>query len=287
MGSRFQRSVELAKQSWAVLKTDKELLLIPIVGFVVTVLVGILAGAGIFLTLHETTQLTTSSVSGSYQATTLEPTPFTFVVGAVGLYLLTFVSIFFSAVLVAGAYERLTGGDPTLGSAFSRAASRLPQIMGWTVLAGTVNLVIQQIESRGIAGAVIGGLFDAAWRIATWLAIPVIVIEGNGPWSSLKRAASLFKQTWGENLIAQAGFGVIGFLAFLPGILLAVGLGALVPVAGVLLGVIWLCVVATVLSALTGIFKTALYLYATGHQNPWFDQQLMAASFGPKTGFRR
>lgn len=284
---RFQRSVELAKQSWAVLKTDKELMVIPVVGFLVTVVVGVLVGAGVFLTLHESTQLTTNSLGGTYEATTLEPSPVTFVVGAVGLYLLTFVSIFFSAVLVAGAYERLTGGNPSLGSAFSRAASRLPQIMGWTVLAGTVNLILSQIENRGIIGAVVGNLFEAAWRVATWLAVPVIIVEGPGPWTSLKRAATLFKQTWGENLIAQAGFGLIGFLAFLPGILLAVGLGALVPVAGVLLGVIWLCVVATVLSALTGIFKTALYLYATGHQNPWFDQQLMAASFGPKTGLRR
>lgn len=284
---RFQRSTELAKQSWAVLKTDKELMVIPVVGFVVTVIVGVLFGAGIFLTLHESTQLTTTALGDSYQATTLEPSPLTFVVGAVGLYVLTFTSIFFSAVLVAGAYERLTGGDPSLGSAFARASSRLPQILGWTVLAGTVNLIIQQIESRGIIGSIVGNLFDAAWRIATWLAIPVIVIEGPGPWTSLKRAATLFKQTWGENLIAQAGFGIIGFLAFLPGILVAVGIGAVVPIAGVLVGIVWLGVVATVLSALTGIFKTALYLYATGHQNPWFDQQLMAASFAPKSGLRR
>ena len=99
---RFQRSKELAKQSWAVLQTDKELMVIPVVGFFVTVAVGVLAGATIFVTLHETTTLQTG-IDGTYNATTMEPSPLTFVVGAVGLYLLTFVSIFFSAALVAGA----------------------------------------------------------------------------------------------------------------------------------------------------------------------------------------
>lgn len=284
---RFQRSMQLAKQSWAVLQHDKELLAIPVIGFVVTVVVAALFGAGTYLTLHPETQIATNAYGDSYTTKTMAASPVTFVVGAVGLYVLTFVTIYFSAVLVAGAYERLTGGEPTLGSAFARASSRLPQLLGWAALAGTINLIIQQIESRGLLGAIIGNLMDAAWRVATWLAVPVIVVEGPGPWTSLKRAATLFKQTWGENLIAQAGFGLIGFLAMFAGFVVAFAMGALVPIVGIVVGIVWLGVVATVMSALTGIFKTALYLYATGRQNPWFDQQLMAASFGPKKGVLR
>ena len=170
-----------------------------------TVAVGVLAGATIFVTLHETTTLQTG-IDGTYNATTMEPSPLTFVVGAGRVDPLTFVSIFFSAALVAGAYQRLTGGEPTLSSVFGAAAARLPQILGWTLLAGTVNLILNQIENQGIIGSIVGNLLQTGWRVATWLAVPVIIVEGPGPWTSLKRAGGLFKQTWGENLIAQAVF---------------------------------------------------------------------------------
>ena len=103
----------------------------------------------------------------------------------------------------------------------------------------------------------------------------------------LAQAGGLFKQTWGENIIAQAGFGLIGFLAFLPGIALAIAFGALFPIVGIVVGIAWFAVVATVLSSLTGIFKAALYLYATDRPTPWFDQEAHGRLVRPKTGRRR
>ena len=51
-------------------------------------------------------------------------------------------------------------------------------------------------------------------------------------------------------------------------------------VAGVLLGGLWLALVVAVMSTLGGIFKTALYLYATTGQSPeGFERADLGATF--------
>ena len=102
--------------------------------------------------------------------------------GAVAYLLITFVVTFFTAALVAGARERLTGGRPSLGSAFSAASRRLPEIFLWSLLTGTVGLTLNAIENRGgILVRLVVRAIGMSWRIVTWLAVPVIVAEGTGP----------------------------------------------------------------------------------------------------------
>ena len=50
-------------------------------------------------------------------------TPATWAIGIVGLLLVGFIAQFFTAALIAGANERLEGGNPTIGSAFAKASS--------------------------------------------------------------------------------------------------------------------------------------------------------------------
>jgi hypothetical protein len=141
------------------------------------------------------------------------------------------------------------------------------------MLVATVGLILQAIEERaGFIGVIVANVVGMAWQIVTWLAVPVIVVEGTGPISSLKSAAGLFKKTWGENLIAQVGFGLLGFLAALPGVIIGIGLIAIGEpatfVAGSAILVIWIAAVAVIMSALNGIFRTALYLYASTGEVP-------------------
>lgn len=124
-----------------------------------------------------------------------------------------------------------------------------------------------------------------AWEIVTWLAVPVVVVEGTGPIESLKRAAVLFKQTWGENLIAQGGFGILGLLAVLPALLIIFVVVPAVPLAGIVLAAAWIAATSVVLSALSGIYRAALYLYASTRQAPAsFSVEEMQAAFRPKAG---
>jgi hypothetical protein len=275
--SRISTSWSLAKSSWAVLKTDKELAAIPIASFVVTITVMALLGGGAYFSLDRTERLGETEFSA---------TPVTYVIGVIGYLAITFVVTFFAAVLVAGAYQRLTGGDPTLASAFGQARSRVVPIFLWSMLTGTVGLVLQAIRDRvGFLGDVIVGIVGAAWEIVTWLAVPVVVVEGTGPVDSLKRSASLFKQTWGENLVAQAGFGILNLVVILALMGVSALIAMVVPLLGIALGLLALAVFAVVMSTLTGIFRTALYLFASGQQVPdYFTAQELEAAFAPKKG---
>ncbi|MDZ7732811.1 MAG: DUF6159 family protein [Acidimicrobiia bacterium] len=282
---RFSNSLAMAKASWRVLLADKELLVFPLLGFLATVLVLGVFGALAWITVDQTTVPATTAAAST---TEYEPTALTWVAGVLGYFAATFAGMFFLSALVAGAYQRFQGGDPSVGSALSGAAHRLPQILGWSLVVTTVGLIIQAIESRaGFVGVLIARGIGMAWQIVTWLAVPVIVVEGTGPFSSLKSAAGLFKKTWGENIIAQVGFGVLGVVAAIPGLLVGGGLIWLGPAANVILGVVlvvlWVAVVSLVISALNGIYRTALYLYAsTGQVPPAFPAQAMQNAFRPR-----
>ena len=159
--ARFSNSMALAKSAWAVLKADKELMAIPVASFVATLITTVLMGTATFMSLKEQappktpSNLTPLIGDASLTGTTLGPTPVTYVLGFVGYLLVTFIVTFFAAALVAGAYERLTGGDPTLGSAFGVAGGRVGPIFLWSMLTGTVGFVLSQLESRtGIFGQI-------------------------------------------------------------------------------------------------------------------------------------
>jgi hypothetical protein len=205
-------------------------------------------------------------------------------VGIVGLFVIGMIAQFFAAVLVAGANERLEGGNPTLGSAFAKASSRSGSIIGWSAMNSTVGIILSFIRERaGFLGVIVTSLIGAAWNIITWLAIPIIVVEGIGPIAAVKRSAQLLKQTWGENIIAQAGLGLVGLVVMLPGILVFGVVSAVIPLVGIPLLVLYVVIVAAVMAALGAIYRTALYRYAVGLPNgEVFPEQALAGAFRTK-----
>jgi len=280
--ARIRNTWELAKASWEVLKADKELLALPVMSAVAVIVVALAFIAPVALIGNELSQ----------GAEELDPGPLGYILLAMGYFAATFVGIFFNAALVSGAHERLTGGDPTVRSALRGASSRFHRLLPWALLTGTVGLILQAIEARfGFLGDIIARLVGVAWRLVTFLVIPVLVIEDVGPIDGLKRSGTLFKKTWGENVAASVGFGLLGLALIIPavivaGLLIATEIVALM-VIGVVAAVVWVIGSVVVVSALSGIFQTALYLYAVNDQVPeGFDQAALAGAFTPRRGTR-
>jgi hypothetical protein len=280
MGS-IRRSIDLMKQSWAVLKQDRELIWLPVLsaivaGIVATVVLVPVALSQDWDAISANSETASSQLGGG-----------TYAALAALTLALAFVSVFFRAALVSGAHERMTGGDPTVRSAIAGALERLPQLFGWAVITTIVGSVLRALEQRsGLIGRFVIGIIGMAWSVTTFLVIPVLIVENIGSVASTKRSVDLFRHTWGENLTAQVGFSLLGFLAFIP--ILVVGvIGAAI---GTLLGfvLIGLAVVAgivliTVLSALGGIFQTALYHYAVGTEiAAEFNTSMLNDAFAPK-----
>lgn len=260
---RIRRSITLFKQSWAVLRQDRELIWLPVVSAALSAVLAAMVLVPLALSQGWFDDLSASSTTASG-----EPGPGSYVVFALLAVALAFISVFFRAALVSGAHQRLTGGDPTVRSAVGGALQRLPQLFTWAVITAIVGTILRAIEERaGWLGRIVVNLIGMAWAVTTFLVIPVIVVEGSGAVPSTKRSVELFRRTWGENLTGQVGFSLIGLVAFIP--IFAVGaLGVAIggPVAIVLVGIAILAglTVAAVISALGGVFQTALYHYAVG-----------------------
>ena len=220
------------------------------------------------------------------------------ILAAVGLYVVTFFGVFFAVALAAAASAVLDGKDATVSEGVAAARSRIGAIAGWAGVLATVNLVIQALESRfrGLGSILLGGL-QVGWSLVTFLAIPVIALEGTGPWATLKRSASLFRSRWGEQVTGQFTIGlIVGLIGVLPGVIVgAVGVALIGNgnpiVGGVLLGIgIAVALVAAVIgTALKQIFAVALYRFATQGEavGPFSREELEGAvAPRPRMGLR-
>lgn len=251
---RISRTIELAKASWQVLKADKELVVLPILSLVATIAVAASFLAPIVL----------RGDAGALE----NPDGLTYVMLFAAYVVLAFITIFFNAALVHAANERLEGGDPTVGSALRGALLRVGRILPWAIVSATVSVILQAVRERGgVVSQIAASIAGLAWSLVTFLVLPVLVIENIGVTDAIKRSGSLFKRTWGENVAAQVGFGLLGFVVAIPAILLAAAafaLGETIGVIGLVVAVLWMLASAMVISALNGVFQTALYRYAAG-----------------------
>lgn len=276
---RWERSKQLASASWGVLRHDKELMVLPLVSGIASL---VIAGTFMF-PLYLSAK--TTDVGGSSQ---LEMQPWGYVVLFLMYLVLAYVTIFFKTALLCGADERMQGGEPSLGSALSGAMSRAGKILPWAIVTATVSVILRSLEERaGLLGRIVIGLVGMAWAVVTFLVLPIVVFENVGVGTAIKRSAEMLKRTWGENLIVNLGIGLITMVLSLPAVLVIVGsifTGSVPIIVGaVALGVVWLIAVSCWSSAMTAVFQLALYRYATQAPLPSeFAQVNMADAFGHK-----
>ncbi|MGI9517588.1 MAG: DUF6159 family protein [Pirellulaceae bacterium] len=288
MFERLATGWELAKQSFRVLKLDKELLLFPIMSGIACLIVMASFAVPIFFSGMLEGVVEAEEQGGAVdQGTQI----LLFVLMFLFYFLSYFVIIFFNSALVACAIIRLKGGDPTVSDGLGAAMARIPQIAAWAFVAASVGMILKLIESRSErVGQIVAGLLGMAWSVTTYFVVPILVVEKAGPIEALKRSVSIMKNTWGEALSANFGIGFITFIAsvlgiiplFAGGYLLSTGAAAL---GGILIavGVIWILIVSLVASALNSIVLAGLYIYAAEGQIPnEFDSSMIQGAFAHK-----
>ena len=278
--NRIQRGWQLSKESWAIVRRDRTLLVFPVVaGIGALLLVAVFGGVGV--------------------AFASDSEPVLIALGVVGLYLAIAVSIFCGVALTACASRSLEGVDTRASEGWAAARGRLGPILGWAavqLVVGALITALQAVLRQGagqLIGALVGGLANFAWTIATFFVIPTIALEGLGPWAALRRSTHVIRERWGEGVTGSFAIGALLFLvAFLPGAIL-VGLGI---VAGgavgatlILVGVAVFLVGAVMQNALMAIFKVALYRFATEDRvvGEYDREQLEAAFQARRGGLRR
>ncbi len=250
--SRIKRGWGLTKKSWALLNEHRELIRFPLYGAVATVPLAILfLGPGLYL-------LDKHTLAGAIPLL------------VIGVYVLSVVAVYFSVGLAATANMIFSGQEATVADGLAVARSRFSQICGWAAISTAISLLMAVLENQGgLAGNIAARVVGMAWSLVTFLAVPVIAIEGTGPLETLKRSGSIFRKKWGAQITGNIAIGAAVFLlGVLPAAILIVAgiaiwssasfLGALLVVIGALV----LALALLISRALNGVFGVALYRYA-------------------------
>jgi hypothetical protein len=275
---------KLMGQSWDVLKQDKELLIFPLVSGICCVLV---IASFVIPSIMTDSWMPPAAGEEGQPAETGEQVAY-YAKLFVFYFCNYFVIIFFNAGVAGCAAMRMRGQDPTVGDGFSIAISRVHAILGWAVVSATVGLLLRIIEDKNEKiGAIVASLLGTAWTLVSFLVLPILVIEGIGPFAALKKSTALLKRTWGAQLGANFSFGMIFFLLTLPAVGIVV-LGfltksAIVIGACIVIAVIYGITLSLIQSTLSVIFQTALYTYAdTGSAPAGFDAAALGNSVRQK-----
>jgi Family of unknown function (DUF6159) len=277
----------LVKQSFAILREDEELMLLPVLSAISCILVtlSLLAGSGLFVYPQLRAAM---AAQGSWHPSNA------LLFGGMFLFYLAnyFVIVFFNTALVSAASIRLEGGNPTVRDGLRTAWSRVGVIFQWAILAATVGMILRMIEDRSsLIGRIVASVVGMAWTLATFFVVPILAFEDLGPLEALKRSAHLFRSNWGEEVVGTFSFGLIFFLLALPGILLTILGGSLAGGTGAVIGAslmaIYFIFLAVVSASAHGIFLAALYRYANqGEVSAGFSQNTLSSAWQPKSGYR-
>lgn len=209
-----------------------------------------------------------------------------------GYLLIWFVITFCNTIMVLATLSQLDTGRVSVGECLGIAVSRLPQIIAWSIFAATIGLALNMLsallkEKLGLIGSIIGVTFEATWAIATYFALPILVVEGVGPIDATQRSYQLMKRTWGESLGGNVGTGLLGLALMLPVLALQFwfagaggpGLGAMLP-SLLLVTLLYVSAVSLFMAAVTGVLRSALYMFAVSGEAPrGFDPHVMSGAF--------
>lgn len=255
----FTRGWSFLTQAWKMAFADKDLLkpslYALIVGFIVSVIgvIPIVLAALIFGT------------DGRFAQAILG------LLGALLVFAQYAVTYVFSAMTVKLIYDYLTDGDGQMDRAWEIVKRDWLDILSLAAASTLVNLVKNWVKGNGrqrnFIRESIANLIDTLWTEATFLVLPIMVIEDENLKDGLKRATYIAKNNLLLVGISAVGVrwvtGLIGFVLGLVGVLL--GLGIAFPMISLAGDSTPLVVVAVVL----GIFAASVFFMAANLINAY------------------
>ena len=283
MAGRFARSWNLMKASADVLRSDKSLLMFPLASSICCLIV-----AASFLV----PVIAALVVSGDVAEHSRRMSAGGYVLMFLFYLSQYFVIIFFNTALAGAALARLRGEETSFGEGMAIARSRIISIVGYALISATVGLLLRALQERlGLIGRLVVGFLGLAWTVATFLVVPVLASQDVGPTEAISRSVDLLKRTWGENIIGNAGIGVVfGLVMFLAIVVSAFLVGGAFAtqsmtaiIAAIVIVVVGLTILGLIQASLQGIYAAALYRYAEdGEVGYGFDQAMLEQAFKPK-----
>ncbi|MFJ4850690.1 MULTISPECIES: DUF6159 family protein [unclassified Streptomyces] len=197
------------------------------------------------------------------------PTTGQFMALLVLFFLLSGTSTYFTAALLHSVHALGQDLRPAVRVSLRAALRRLPTLLAWCLLGSSLGMVLRVLEST----AGVSWIFELAgtsWSLWTFFVLPVIVVEGTGLFTGLRRSMTLGRAelgNWVAGGIRLALTTVLVVIIAIIALILAVetdSVTVLVAAAG--------CVVALFLATgllsatASGIYRMALYQRAVARR---------------------
>ncbi len=275
----ISNTIELMKSCIRVLKKDKELILFPVLAAIFVILFVWIIFTFVGLDMSALT-------AEDNQSEEMPIIPLLIL-----LFGANFIVVFFNSALVSAALDRLRGGDPNIRSGLSHASKHIHHIFIWSIIVTIMALIFAAIRAsarnRGAVGQIMTSIFasllQAGWAMMTFFVVPIIVSENLSPFAAIKRSSGLFKQTWGNQVTANFGFGIFQILALLASAALGWFFGLMSANLGMIVGVLCATTSISIIYTLEGIYKAALYEFAMGEKPLEFEQQDLRTAYRVST----
>ena len=295
---KLSRSWRLFRASVLVIRARPKLLVFPIVTGLLTLMIGLFFLAPVVLVLLAPHWLQGTPIHGLADrlgflrvrpgaAFNFQIQPFGSLLLA-GTYLLNMFLATMSSVAFNSEIMEALGGRPvSIRHGIEAACRRWKSVLLWSLLAGTIGLLIRALEERlSFLGRLVAGVIGLAWSVASIFAIPILVRDAtvNNPFEVLTKSARTIKSTWGEMLAGYLGMQGANLFFLWGSILFWIATGAMAALLSnpwVLLigGVPWLlCLMAYgyLSNIASRVYLCALYLYAAEGAVPQpYDSSMM------------
>jgi hypothetical protein len=263
---KFKESHLIYKESWVLLKKDKEILIFPILSFFAN-LVSIVMIFVFFLFVFFAGDINRFGAATNSPNAVMISYLFTTYLSCI------FITIFFQAGIISVVKSRLENIDASFGDGMASAFDKIGKIFIWSIVAATIGLILRMIaeKSKNMSKFIVF-LIGASWSIATFFIAPVIIMENLSIKDSLKKSSSIINKTWGRVFVLNAGFDIYLILLVFLGVAIFIGSIytsslAIVTSTGVLV-VLYFIVLAILSSTLSVVFKVVLYEYANNGSLP-------------------
>ena len=219
--------------------------------------------------------LTTAGLWGRLMDSESEEGPLFWIVGAAVAVIAYVITYFYTAMTVNLVDTHLKGRDAKLGEAFQDALKNLLALVSLAVLSTVVSLISSAVRGRdrSIGRRLASEAIDRTWLVATYLILPIIIIEDAPLKEAISRAWNLHRSRLADVIVAEIGVVLVNRILGTLAILAALGLGAVLYMTSPALLPVAIMVAAAIISfamIFTSYVRTAyytcLYLWAAASE---------------------
>lgn len=289
MPDRIKNEVKLSQQSWAALRRNSHLLILPVLAAIVMIAIAIL-----FVTLTANGDMPGLPTLAD-ESSNLAPWTWllALLVALVYALIARLLVIFSNTAVVAAALKLVRQEHATLTDGLQVACKCLGQVMGYALISVTLGTLISTANlllGKGATHpALSGGVWSlGAWNLAIFFMLPLLVAERLNVFAALRHSTRLFRRTWGEGFVGKTTIDEASSLVYLTiwsiGAILAMSAFQTASLTALVAVFIFLIVAFSIVSlingAINGVLQASLYSYATtGNPGRFIGSRLAQEAF--------